>query len=158
MEPNLRQSTSSLRHAVTSRAPMWGTTASCVHGLPLFRCCNGGTHVCQLAGLYVHALGSKWRPTVSCVTCRIHTDQICQWTTELWTLPCEGDPVFEFVFGATNSIDVGLLFGAGVDVRLGPGMLSGDLRYDLGLTDVTEADWTLKNRSIETLVGYAFIL
>lgn len=62
-------------------------------------------------------------------------------------------------FTATTGIDLGLLFGAGIDVRLGPGMISGDIRYDLGLTDIIEGDGSsVKNRSLEILLGYAYAL
>jgi hypothetical protein len=74
------------------------------------------------------------------------------------SLPCGGGSSFEIGFPATNTVDVGLLFGAGIDVRLGPGKVSGDVRYDLGLTDIAEAGSTLKNRSIEFLLGYVYVL
>lgn len=62
-------------------------------------------------------------------------------------------------FTATASIDLGLLFGAGIDVRLGPGMISGDVRYDLGLTDIIEGGGSsVKNRAIEILLGYVYSL
>ena len=79
-------------------------------------------------------------------------------TSETVSLPCEGDPNLFVTFPTTNTIDVGLLFGAGVEVRLGPGMVSGDVRYDLGLTDITEFAPTVKNRSIEILLGYTYAL
>lgn len=58
----------------------------------------------------------------------------------------------------TKSVDFGLLFGAGVDIAAGPGALTLDGRYALGLTDIndTEVDDTeVKNRALGFTAGYS---
>lgn len=60
----------------------------------------------------------------------------------------------------TTSLDLGLLFGGGIDLGLGPGQLTLDTRYDLGLTninDVPEAsEVSIKNRNWQITAGYLF--
>lgn len=56
---------------------------------------------------------------------------------------------------------LGLAAGAGVDVAIGDGIASADLRYSLGLTSVASAydnssNIDLKNVSISLCLGYAF--
>jgi hypothetical protein len=59
-------------------------------------------------------------------------------------------------FVATKRIDFGMLFGAGLNVRVGRGALTGDVRYDLGLTDINdEGSGSIKNRAFEVVLGYA---
>ena len=56
---------------------------------------------------------------------------------------------------STKSLDFGLVFGAGMDVRAGPGAITIDLRYDLGLADIhDDTNGSIKNRAFEILLGY----
>ena len=62
-----------------------------------------------------------------------------------------------------NRLDIGLAFGAGVLYKLGPGSLMGELRYDLGLSNLTKYTGTeppdaenIKNRVFTISVGYLF--
>jgi len=64
----------------------------------------------------------------------------------------------------TKSIDLGLVFGGGVDFDLGPdkGKLTADVRYTLGLTSIDESPeevggpYDVKNGVISLMVGYSF--
>jgi hypothetical protein len=58
----------------------------------------------------------------------------------------------------TKTIDIGILFGGGLDIRIGSGALTADVRYNLGLIDVDESDATLKNRAFQVLLGYSYFL
>lgn len=59
------------------------------------------------------------------------------------------------LFTATKRLDFGLIFGAGVDVGVGRGALTGDLRYDFGLADIQDGTGgTIRNRAFEVLFGY----
>lgn len=55
-----------------------------------------------------------------------------------------------------KSIDFGLVFGFGLALGAGPGKFAADLRYDLGLSNVSDLadDPSKKNRSLQILVGY----
>lgn len=60
-----------------------------------------------------------------------------------------------------KSTDVGFLFGAGLDFPAGPGALTVDLRFDLGLSDINDvADNPndLKNRNFQATAGYLISL
>ena len=60
---------------------------------------------------------------------------------------------------ATKSIDFGLLFGGGVSFPVGPGSLSLDVRYNLGLNDINDNELltgSIKNRNLQVLGGFAF--
>ena len=59
-----------------------------------------------------------------------------------------------------KSIDFGLALGAGVNVaEVGPGNMSADVLYTLGLTSVPDVeDVSIKNWAISIMVGYAFPL
>ncbi len=60
-------------------------------------------------------------------------------------------------FTATNGLDFGLAFGVGIDKTLGGGVFSGEVRYDLGLSDITERpDDSPRNRGFQFLVGYSW--
>ncbi len=81
-------------------------------------------------------------------------------------------PAFSFLMSAKNvdddgttniknsvkSIDMGLVIGGGVNIEAGPGAVTIDARYNLGLLDVddTEDSSSAKNSVISILVGYAF--
>lgn len=55
------------------------------------------------------------------------------------------------------SIDIGLIFGVGIEIPAGNGAVIFDVRYNLGLQDVyDEGDIDLKNRVISFMVGYRF--
>ncbi len=59
----------------------------------------------------------------------------------------------------TKSIDLGLVFGGGVDFDLGPdkGKLSAEARYTLGLATVDDGEEVdMKNSVISLMVGYSF--
>lgn len=62
-----------------------------------------------------------------------------------------------------SSTDVGIVLGAGVKVgAIGPGAITADIRYTIGLTNVLDsavadlADWSVKNSVFAFMVGYAF--
>jgi hypothetical protein len=56
-----------------------------------------------------------------------------------------------------SRFDFGLQFGGGVGVGLGPGSLLADVRYGLGLTDLSDATKS-KNRNFAFTLGYAIPL
>ncbi|NIN12601.1 MAG: outer membrane beta-barrel protein [Gemmatimonadales bacterium] len=60
----------------------------------------------------------------------------------------------------TKSVDVGVLFGGGLDIALGAGAITLDVLYNLGLTDINDApgaeDVSIKNQNIQFLAGYRF--
>ncbi len=57
-----------------------------------------------------------------------------------------------------KSIDFGLAFGAGADFEVGPGKVTFDARYTLGLStiDDSEAEADVKNGVITFMLGYSF--
>ena len=70
---------------------------------------------------------------------------------------CDSDEI-----GApTNTTDYGILFGGGIDIAAGPGALTLDVLYNLGLGDIAKEDPTdpvvkVRNNTIQILVGYGF--
>lgn len=62
----------------------------------------------------------------------------------------------------TRSVDFGVAFGLGADIPLGPGALTLDGRYDIGLTNINTTtpprDAVIKNRVWQFLAGYLFWL
>jgi hypothetical protein len=61
----------------------------------------------------------------------------------------------------TKSVDVGAVFGAGIDILAGAkGKVTFDARYTLGLTNVIDETPTpsVKNQNISILVGYTVVL
>jgi hypothetical protein len=75
------------------------------------------------------------------------------------------DEIFEFTDGLapdfdTKSLDIGLFFGGGVDVAVGSGAISVDLRYNIGMTNINDIegaeDVSIKNRNFQILAGYKF--
>jgi hypothetical protein len=71
---------------------------------------------------------------------------------------CEDESLLHGVplFTSTKSLDFGLVFGAGIDVGIGKGAITGDFRFDLGLSDIQDGtDGSIKNRAFEILLGYA---
>jgi len=69
------------------------------------------------------------------------------------------DPTLGELTLDTESTDYRLLFGGGVDIPAGPGALTVDLRYDLGLRDINATEGTdvveIKNRNFQAVAGYA---
>ena len=60
------------------------------------------------------------------------------------------------LFDETARLDPGLLFGVGVEIALGSGAISGEVRYDLGLKDITTGEsGSQRNRAFHFLVGYS---
>lgn len=62
---------------------------------------------------------------------------------------------------ATKSVDFGVFFGGGVDFSAGPGALTLDVLYNLGLSDINDVqgvDGSIKNKNIQILAGYAFMI
>lgn len=56
-----------------------------------------------------------------------------------------------------NSFDMGLIFGAGIDIPAGNGAVTLDARYNMGLLNVSEEDDVdLKNSMISFMIGYKF--
>jgi len=60
----------------------------------------------------------------------------------------------------TKSTDFGLIGGAGADLHMGtgPGKITFDIRYEVGLTSIDDsgADAKINNSTISFLVGYGF--
>jgi hypothetical protein len=86
----------------------------------------------------------------------------CDAEDEAGSVDC--DVALEDEFGAgvkAQSFDYGLTFGAGVGVKLGPGMLTIDGRYGLGLADLIDAgdvEVDAKNSNIHFSVGYLYMM
>ncbi len=60
----------------------------------------------------------------------------------------------------TKSTDFGVFFGAGVDFGVGPGQITLDVLYNLGLADINDFpdDPTeIKNKNLQILLGYALL-
>lgn len=57
----------------------------------------------------------------------------------------------------TRTTDFGVAFGGGLDVMAGPVVITGDLRYTLGLTNINDThgaeDVTIKNRAWQLFLG-----
>jgi len=59
----------------------------------------------------------------------------------------------------TKSVDFGIFAGAGLDIMVGPGMITLDVLYNLGITDINDFPddpLSVKNRTIQILAGYGF--
>lgn len=54
-----------------------------------------------------------------------------------------------------KNFDYGLVLGGGVDLGLGQGALTGDVRYELGLPDIRGGEGSLKTRALLLLLGYS---
>lgn len=68
---------------------------------------------------------------------------------------CE-DPL---IGAETKSVDFGVLFGGGVDLMVGPGAITVDALYNLGLADINDTPGDpleAKNRNLQILLGYSF--
>lgn len=62
-------------------------------------------------------------------------------------------------FTETKGLDFGVVFGGGMDVGAGPGAVTLDVRYDVGITNLNDlpgVDDSLHNRALELLAGYSF--
>ncbi|UCC83341.1 MAG: PorT family protein [Gemmatimonadota bacterium] len=75
------------------------------------------------------------------------------------------DEIFEISEGQapdfdTKNLDIGLFFGGGVDVAVGSGAISVDIRYNIGLTNINDVegaeDVSIKNRNLQIVTGYRF--
>ncbi len=76
-------------------------------------------------------------------------------------ISAEADCDSEEVGAPTNSTDYGILFGGGIDIPAGPGAITFDVLYNLGLGDIAKEDPTdpkvkVTNRNIQVLAGYGF--
>ncbi len=61
----------------------------------------------------------------------------------------------------TKSVDYGVFFGAGVDFSLGAGEIVLDVLYNLGLANINDFPGDteqIKNRNLQIMLGYAFLL
>ncbi len=61
----------------------------------------------------------------------------------------------------TNSVDYGVFFGGGIDIQAGPGHITLDVLYNLGIGDIADEDPTdpvvdVSNKNIQVLAGYGF--
>lgn len=76
-------------------------------------------------------------------------------------ISAEADCDSEEVGAPTKSIDYGIFFGGGIDIPVGPGAITFDALYNLGLGDIADEDETdplldISNSNIQILVGYGF--
>lgn len=65
----------------------------------------------------------------------------------------------EGVDAPTKSVDFGVFAGVGLDIPAGPGAISFDVLYNLGVSDINDFPDdpnTVKNRTIQILAGYGF--
>ncbi len=74
-------------------------------------------------------------------------------------LSAEADCDSEEVGAPTNSVDYGVFFGGGLDIQAGPGVVTVDVLYNLGLGDIADEDPTdplvdVSNKNIQILAGY----
>jgi hypothetical protein len=59
------------------------------------------------------------------------------------------------LFGNTKSIDFGVVFGFGADFSAWGGAISTQIRFDLGLSDISEdPEFVIKNRALGFMVAY----
>jgi len=98
-------------------------------------------------------------------------------TQSIWTPKVFVGPAFGFLISAEakaelageeeeenmeeafKDYDVGIVFGGGVDVKVGPGAITADIRYNFGVTNIAddeEDDFSVKNGVFSFMVGYAF--
>lgn len=72
---------------------------------------------------------------------------------------CDSNALEEIDEFETKSTDFSVLFGGGLEVEAGPGVLTFDGRYDLGLTNINDSlgadQIDAKNRNIQIAAGYA---
>lgn len=62
---------------------------------------------------------------------------------------------------STNSVDYGIFFGGGIDIQAGPGHVTLDVLYNLGIGDIADEDPTdplvdVSNKNIQIMAGYGF--
>lgn len=74
---------------------------------------------------------------------------------------CDASELQEIGF-ETESTDFSLLFGGGLELGAGPGAVTLDVRYDLGLTDINASEGPdqaeAKNRNLQLSAGYLISL
>jgi hypothetical protein len=54
-----------------------------------------------------------------------------------------------------KNFDFGFVLGGGIDLGIGRGALTADVRYELGLTDISEGVGSIKTRALLLLIGYS---
>ncbi len=85
----------------------------------------------------------------------------CKFSGTEGTITVDFDCDSDEIGAKTKSIDFGVFFGGGVDFGVGPGALTLDVLYNLGMSDINDvADVTekIKNQNIQVMAGYAFPL
>lgn len=85
-----------------------------------------------------------------------HQDAVSTFPGEHGEGDCDAETLGGFAFEPAAA-DVGLVLGGGVDVPVGPGALTLDARYELGLTDVhgaPEDPTELGHRTLQATAGY----
>lgn len=94
----------------------------------------------------------------------IACDQMVSSATVDGSGQCSAEELGDFAFD-TKSTDIGFLFGGGLDFPAGPGALTVDVRFDLGLSDINDVaedavgdPAELKNRNFQATAGYVVSL
>jgi hypothetical protein len=85
----------------------------------------------------------------------------CKVKEEAQGISAEADCDSEEVGAPTKSIDYGILFGGGIDIPAGPGAITFDVLYNLGLGDIADEGPNdpivdINNKNIQILAGYGF--
>lgn len=83
----------------------------------------------------------------------------CKVSGELGGVSVDTDCDDESVDAPTKSVDFGAFAGAGVDIMAGPGAITLDVLYNLGLADINDFPGdpnSVKNRNIQIMAGYGF--
>jgi len=65
----------------------------------------------------------------------------------------------EDIKDALKDYDIGVVLGAGLDVKVGPGAITADVRYNFGVTNIVDDEDdndTVRNGVFSFMVGYAF--
>jgi hypothetical protein len=83
----------------------------------------------------------------------------CKVSASVGETSVEVDCSDESVEAPTKSVDFGVFFGGGLYIKAGPGAITLDVLYNLGLTDINDFPGdpaTVKNRTLQILAGYGF--
>lgn len=69
---------------------------------------------------------------------------------------CENAPPDADIEIESKNVDFGVFVGGGIDIPAGPGAVSIDILYNLGLSDIDDLDPDIdvRNRNIQVLAGY----
>lgn len=81
----------------------------------------------------------------------------CKVTAEEGGVSLDVDCDSDEIEAPTKSVDVGVFFGGGIDINVGPGAITIDALYNLGLTDINDFPddpLSVKNRNIQIMAGY----